>query len=140
MTVAHIHGVGSGPSYRENKNAYQGLKARQDSSNPMHEVHRRHAGRVRYSTGDIATFYSDFERCFTSVYCLRLTLRCGHSNITQDTESCKHRWGKDWRRKSFCLQSFPGPLRSPVSAILPPALNIQTHRPLTWAVGMPCSS
>jgi len=26
------------------RNAYQRLKARQDPSNPMHEVHRRHAG------------------------------------------------------------------------------------------------
>lgn len=44
MIVAHIHGVGSGPSYRENMDVYQRLKARQDPSNSKHEVHRRHAG------------------------------------------------------------------------------------------------
>jgi len=57
----------------------------------MHEVHRRHAGRFRYST-----FYSDFERCFKSVYCLKTTLRRGHPNIKiRKVASCD---GRGWRQ------------------------------------------
>jgi hypothetical protein len=102
VTVAHIHGAGSRPSHRGNRNAYQRLKARQDPSNPMHEVHRRHTGRFRYSTGDIAIFYSDFELCFKSVYCLKSTLRRGRPNIKpRKVASCG---GKGWKRA--------GPFRS----------------------------
>lgn len=62
MSVAHIHGVGSGPSYRENENAYQ----RWTSDRPI-KSHARGSQEARRafqdSTGDTATFQYDFERC-----------------------------------------------------------------------------